>query len=214
MPNWCSNVVVVQGDPDEVEALVNAVDNGVTPFSLNQLVKLPDALKDTSAPERDESVAQSNISTYGAKDWYDWCNKNWGTKWDVSAQIVWDETSPMLPGLRTIKYQFESAWAPPLKVFDVLAARFPNTNIYVCWDEPGCDFAGYRMYRDGELIKHHESESYEGRDIFYRPTEEVFSYFPEEKEVDALKKQEEERRQAEQQVQTALQNLQTMINNL
>lgn len=205
---------MVQGDPEEVQDLIDAVADERTPFSLNQLVKLPDALKDANAPERDATVVDANIELYGAKDWYDWCNKNWGTKWNVDATIASDVTSPMLPGHRTVKYEFESAWAPPLKVFDVLSARFPNTNIFVTWDEPGCDFAGYRMYRDGELIKHHETESFSGRESFYRPTEEVFEWFPEEKEVENIRKQEEERRLAEQQVQTALKNMQNLINNL
>ena len=214
MPNWCTNFVMVQGDPNEVDELVNAVTNGKSAFSLNQLAKVPEALSSASSPERDEDRVQINLDTYGAKDWYDWCNKNWGTKWDVEAEIVLDETSPMLPGNRTVKFQFDSAWSPPLPVYDVLAARFPNTNIYVCWDETGCDFAGYRMYRDGELIKHHETESYAGREHYYMPTGEVFDYFPREKEVESIKKQEEERRLAQEQVETALKKMQDLINNL
>lgn len=214
MPNWCTNFVMVQGDPNDVDELVNAVTNGKSAFSLNQLSKIPEALSSASSPERDEDRVKINLETYGAKDWYDWSVKNWGTKWDVDATIVFDETSPFIPGHRTVKFQFDSAWSPPLPVYDVLAARFPNTNIYVCWDETGCDFAGYRMYRDGELIKHHETESYAGRELYYMPYKEIFDYFPREKEVESIKQAEEERRLAQEQVETALKNMQNLINNL
>jgi hypothetical protein len=205
---------VIQGDPEEMEQLVHIVEEDSKPFSLNSVIKMPQELKDQSSPVRDEVVGKSNLEKYGAKDWYDWAIKNWGTKWDVDARIVSDITSPMLPGLRTITYEFDSAWNPPLDVYDVLAARFPNTNIYACWDESGCDFAGYRMYRKGELLKQVDEASYSGRSFHYNPTDDIFDYFPSEKEVDTLRKQEEERKRSELQVQTALQKMNELINNL
>jgi hypothetical protein len=205
---------VIQGDPEEMEQLVRIVEEDSKPFSLNSVIKMPQELKDQSSPVRDEVVGKSNLEKYGAKDWYDWAIKNWGTKWDVDARIVSDITSPMLPGLRTITYEFDSAWNPPLDVYDVLAARFPNTNIYACWDESGCDFAGYRMYRKGELLKQVDEASYSGRSFHYNPTDDIFDYFPSEKEVDTLRKQEEERKRSELQVQTALQKMNELINNL
>lgn len=214
MPNWCTNTLVIQGDPEEMEQLVRIVEEDSKPFSLNSVIKMPQELKDQSSPVRDEVVGKSNLEKYGAKDWYDWAIKNWGTKWDVDARIVSDITSPMLPGLRTITYEFDSAWNPPLDVYDVLAARFPNTNIYACWDESGCDFAGYRMYRKGELLKQVDEASYSGRSFHYNPTDDIFDYFPSEKEVDTLRKQEEERKRSELQVQTALQKMNELINNL
>lgn len=214
MPNWCTNTLVIQGDPEEMEQLVHIVEEDSKPFSLNSVIKMPQELKDQSSPVRDEVVGKSNLEKYGAKDWYDWAIKNWGTKWDVDARIVSDITSPMLPGLRTITYEFDSAWNPPLDVYDVLAARFPNTNIYACWDESGCDFAGYRMYRKGELLKQVDEASYSGRSFHYNPTDDIFDYFPSEKEVDTLRKQEEERKRSELQVQTALQKMNELINNL
>ena len=214
MPNWCINKLVIQGDPEDMEQLVRIVEGDSTAFSLSSVMKMPQELKDQSSPIRDDVMAKENIEKYGAKDWYDWATKNWGTKWDVDARIVSDITSPMLPGLRTVTYEFDSAWAPPLNVYDVLAARFPNTNIYACWDESGCDFAGYRMYRQGELLKQVEEASYSGREFHYNPTDDIFDYFPSEKEVDTLRKQEEERKRSELQVQTALQKMNELINNL
>jgi hypothetical protein len=215
MPNWCTNTLVIQGDPEEMEQLVRIVEGDSHPFSLNSVIKMPQELKDQSSPVRDEVVGKSNLEKYGAKDWYDWAITNWDTKWDVDARIVSDITSPMLPGLRTITYEFDSAWNPPLKVYDVLAARFPNTNIYACWDEPGCDFSGYRMYRNGELVKQVDEEpSYSNRQLNYNPTEEIFDYFPSEGEVEKLRKQAEERRMADLNVKTALLNMQNLINNL
>ena len=184
MPNWCENTILIQGDPAVMEDLMNTVEEAGNPFSFNKVVKLPDALQGTSAPERDEEVSKRNVELYGAADWYDWCNKNWGTKWDSSdTQITADDTDVRLPGYRTVRINFNTAWAPPLPVYDMLAIRFPNTNIYICYDEPGMDFAGWRMYSNGKVVKEVEDPSFSNMRSYYEPmSNDIFSYFPEEKE--------------------------------
>lgn len=56
----------------------------------------------------DEEVA-SLREKYGAADWYEWCPKNWGTKWgtyDTKAiELVGDGSPAMI--------EFASAWSPP-----------------------------------------------------------------------------------------------------
>lgn len=178
MPNWCKNVVMVRGDNDTIQELLNSVEGGGSAFSLNSIMPMPTELRGGTAPERDEAVAKLNTVTFGAKDWYDWANMNWGTKWDVSATIVSDEGGVMLPDYRTVKFEFESAWAPPLPVYEMLAKKFPNTNIYAFYDEPGSDFAGYVMYADGKGVKERQFESISGRQHLADPDDEIFDYFP------------------------------------
>ena len=178
MPNWCSNIVLVKGDPDEVEKLLSFVEEDGNPFSLNKIIVMPTQLSGGSAPVRDEDVAANNLLLYGAKDWYDWAVKNWGTKWNTSdTRIVSDMSSPMMPGHRTVKITFNTAWSPPVLVYKQLAKLFPNTNIYASYDESGVGFSGWEYYKEGELQKQEEYDvSLASLLMYVEATEEVFEY--------------------------------------
>lgn len=189
MPNWCSNVLIIQGEPDEVDKLLESVNDGSTVFSLDKVITMPTALRGESAPERDENKASTNLKLYGAKDWYDWSNMNWGTKWNVDAKITEDSgNSVLLNSPRTVRIEFESAWSPPLPVYEVLAARWPNTNIYAAFDEPGADFAGYVMFTKGKAVKASNFASPSNNMNYINPStkEEVFYWFPDEEEFEEV----------------------------
>ena len=56
-----------------------------TDLTFEGLIPMPEELKITS-PAQDENEkkqAEINLEKYGAKDWYDWACKNWGTKFDA-----------------------------------------------------------------------------------------------------------------------------------
>lgn len=190
MPNWCGNVVIIQGESDEVQQLLNSVEDGNTAFSLDKIIAMPEALRGNSAPERDDDTASTNLKLYGAKDWYDWSNLNWGTKWNVDAKIVYDngENNPLINSKRVVRIEFESAWAPPLPVYEVLAARWPNTNIYAAYDEPGADFSGYVMYTQGRAVKEENFSSPSNRLNYINPPseEDVFMWFPDEEDYEEV----------------------------
>lgn len=189
MPNWCSNVLIIQGEPDEVGELLESVKDGSTVFSLDKVITMPTALRGESAPERDDNKASTNLKLYGAKDWYDWSNLNWGTKWNVDAKITDDSGDAVLLNKhRTVRIEFDSAWAPPLPVYEVLAARWPNTNIYAAYDEPGADFAGYVMYTKGKAVKESNFNSPSGYMNYINPStmEDVFYWFPDEEDYEEV----------------------------
>lgn len=179
MPNWCSNTVMIQGSPEDVQEVLDTINVEGTAFNFNAIIKMPDALQGTSSPEKDPAKVEENIRLYGAKDWYDWANMHWGTKWNVDAKIVYDQPGVMLPGNRTVRIEFESAWAPPMPVYQVLAARFPNTNIYITYDESGAGFSGWAMYKEGKCVRENEyNESFYSRQMYMDPSVEIFDEFP------------------------------------
>lgn len=71
-----------------------------------------------SDPEMDEKFRQlgeiyvSNVDNYGSPHWYDWCNKNWGCKWNAS-DVTWDDTS----------VEFYTPWDPPIPVLEELSRK-------------------------------------------------------------------------------------------
>lgn len=74
-------------------------------------------------------------SGYGGRDslGYDWCSKNWGTKWDAYEGGVAVSDGD---GGSVAAYTFVCAWAPPLPVIDAAATRFPGVAMHMQWFDP------------------------------------------------------------------------------
>ncbi len=57
-----------------------------------------------------------NLEKYGVANWYDWANKNWGTKWnacDSTYSLDGDE----------VFIEFDTAWGPPTEWLNKLAQK-------------------------------------------------------------------------------------------
>ncbi|WP_336034762.1 hypothetical protein [Acinetobacter bereziniae] len=81
-----------------------------------------------------------NYNKYGCSSWYQWCPKNWGTKWNAYDVLVKDNS-----------IIFDTAWSAPLPVTDILIKKFNLTCTYKAYDEGG-NFWFMKEYKDGELI--------------------------------------------------------------
>lgn len=86
---------------------------------------------------------QSNLEKYGAETWYEWCPKNWGTKWNAYSCIGG------MAG-RDLIYHFETAWAPPEPVINKLAEMFPEVRICLIWCDEGDDDQHREYWEDGK----------------------------------------------------------------
>jgi hypothetical protein len=74
MPNWCSNTVEIVGDRNELVDFIHwviakpcNVDDPYTTYDFTLLHPLPKDQED---------------------NWYEWCNRNWGTKWPPDRKSV------------------------------------------------------------------------------------------------------------------------------
>jgi len=64
----------------------------------------------------------------GSLNWYDWCNENWGTKWDVyDIEILkrsWTDKPSVSDSMGRNPAEFtfvcNSAWSPPIPVWEAL----------------------------------------------------------------------------------------------
>lgn len=98
-------------DDDKLEALLEAAN--------------PEALRSAKA-------MILAINETGSASWYDWSIANWGTKWNAySFSMLEDEQA----------FKFDTAWSPPVPVFEALAERFPNLGIYCASFDEGWGFA-------------------------------------------------------------------------
>lgn len=126
MPNWCMNrLTVSHDDPAMMERFVKAYNEGKL---CNEFLPMPEDIGDL---------------------WYDWRVDNWGTKWDVGADVGTEKEERY--GLKATvvdneaSVSFDSAWAPPVPVYDELVEL--GYRVSASYFEPGMCFCG--IYNDG-----------------------------------------------------------------
>jgi hypothetical protein len=157
MPNWTSNEVRFKSRINSkrqlsklkkrlrgVEYLVELASGEKTKewndFDFNKIHKMPKALEDTVSPTQDgdEKKAEQRLKKYGAKNWYDWKCKNWGTKWNsVDTEIIEDEKDGLT-------YTFNTAWDCPREVVDKLQEILDEELPFISIESWGC------VHEDGQ----------------------------------------------------------------
>ena len=157
MPNWCANVLEISSGDDQVIASFREQARAEgTDLSLGVFLPTPQRLIDTPASstphdltERTEydRVRASNICEYGSADWYDWAIENWGTKWDVQATLAESRQ-------HYIKYEFESAWSPPLRWLRTASIRFTDALFFLSFSEFDTRLCGNALAQAGVIIAH------------------------------------------------------------
>jgi hypothetical protein len=65
---------------------------------------------------------------------YDWCVQNWGSKWDINEGQVCDQIDD------TLDCVFETAWSPPIKLFEALERL--GFEVEAQYFEPGAAYVG------------------------------------------------------------------------
>ena len=151
MPNWCECNLCVSGDVKELKKFkeqAKGLDEakGKTDLSLNNFVPTPPELLDRSAPNDVDPEAMK--AKYKMADWYTWRNKNWGTKWDIEAEIT--DEKPF-----ELWYYFSSAWSPPAGAIETIARLFPKLKFSLDYCEPGMGFKGQFVVKKDKIIENY-----------------------------------------------------------
>jgi len=151
MPNWCNQNLLIAGPEKDRKAIKQAVlkakDKGFSHFRPCP-VELFDQVTPSISEDRERLWANNRIK-YGVESWYDWCLKNWGTKWgDCQTQLL-DEDD------QEGKFQhwvFQSAWSPiePLVLF--VSKKFPKLSFALSYTEESNAFAGYQIIKNGSVV--------------------------------------------------------------
>lgn len=122
MPNWCDNSLTLshkdKAKIDEVFAALSDEQNG----------ELFYRLRPRPADQED--------------NWYNWNIENWGTKWDIHT-IDFERYDD-----NTIWISFETAWAPPVALYEFLTDEGWEVEAY--YHESGCAFCGKYTSVDGD----------------------------------------------------------------
>jgi hypothetical protein len=128
MPNWCLNKLTVEHeDVSMVDRFEKAYNLGT---ACNEFIPMPEGYLDNGK-------------------WYDWSVDNWGTKWDIGADVGTDrEEFHGFKAMRVgnqVSCSFDSAWAPPIGLYDELVEL--GYNVKASYFEPGMCFCG--IYDNG-----------------------------------------------------------------
>ena len=116
MPNWCYNKVILHNvDAAKMTAFKKYLD-GSGPIA-KYFLPIP--------PEEDWN-------------WYEWCVAHWGTKWDFES-LDWCSVD------NQIEINFESAWSPPIALYDFLVSA--GWSVEAKYFESGEGYIG--QYTDG-----------------------------------------------------------------
>ena len=118
MPNWCDNTLTIT-HPDKSK--IDAIETGLSD-------KTNQALFNTILPNP-------------SGEWdYEWSVNNWGTKWEASVHD-WERQDD-----NTIWVSFDSAWSPPIQLYEFMEADEGYTVVAMYW-ESGMGFCG--RFADG-----------------------------------------------------------------
>jgi hypothetical protein len=180
MPNHCENQFTVRGSKNDViNFIVSCVNpkHGEEPLSENQIKQaiiqgafnddskyvfenfclfrklkpMPEGLSQDKVfgAEKDQAL----IDKYGADNWYDWANDNWGTKWgcyDVSFDPIYKTDN----GQYEMQINYSTAWSPGDDfLMEYLAVEdYKNLTFHLYYQEPGMGFHGFFFIKDGSLV--------------------------------------------------------------
>lgn len=130
MPNWCENELIVTGNKENINALIDLIESDDLSFDFEKVIPHPEGIKQNS------------------EEGYFFRVNNWGTKWRLEE----DSISIDRESDEEISMSFDTAWAPCLPIVTKLAELFPALKIKYTYGESGMDFSGFANYQNGELI--------------------------------------------------------------
>lgn len=139
MPNWVSNDLTIEGNPELVIKLKEQVgksyvypieNNGDLAYSIvEKTVNSPFSFWNVIAPTDMEAYHSQPIfdkenPLWSGNDWYNWNSREWGSKWDTSnAELVSEQTNG---DNLVLVYSYETAWSPATEVLKKLSAQYPE----------------------------------------------------------------------------------------
>lgn len=134
MPNWCGNVLSVNGPEADVYRWVEEAASwkSADPQPLHFSAFLP---------------PPPNLQ---GRELVFWRIENWGTKWEPEITDFTREEGHA-------QYRFDTAWGPPLDWFLLVTKRYPTLSFCLFYIEEDMDFAGEVVVDNGEVSEKTET---------------------------------------------------------
>lgn len=146
MPNHVYNILSVSGPESDVRAFHDAIniDSDDNSGIIRAFLPFPAELEGKPITREDGTVIGRAFSDEG----YNWCLRNWGTKWgDYDTEIL-SEPSKISSSDWEVVYSYNTAWSPANPAIISIAKRFPNLTFTVSWEEEGFQSCGALVVKD------------------------------------------------------------------
>ncbi len=143
MPNHIRNIITPRYDDEaddykareaEIDALAKELymkgEEGETHFDFNKIIPMPaDVFQGDLGQEEEKKYP-------GEKNWYGWCPKYWGTKWNAYDTEY-----------KNGAWSFQTAWAHPFPIVEALSKQHPDLDFWVMWadEDRGHNLGAYVM---------------------------------------------------------------------
>jgi hypothetical protein len=188
MPNWVYNGLTIEGKPEQVKALITQMNkpyvnyveaHGDLSFGIKQ-IKYTNPIfafhniysyvdagvtkeEYIGQPPRNDGASFADFMKFETNDWYNFNNREWGTKWDVG---VSDDESYSNTNMEeaengenyVVHYNFETAWSRPLPALKKLSAQYPNLLMTLSYEEE-TGWGGEMEFLRGEVISESEYDN-------------------------------------------------------
>ena len=186
MPNWVFNGLTIEGNPEQVKALITQMNKpfiySITPvgdlsydvkqtkyvnpiFAFHNIYSYRDAgITDEqyhSQPPR--ATDFSEAMKFETNDWYNFNVREWGTKWDVAVSEDDKHPDTYMEEAQNgenyvVYYNFNTAWSRPLPAIQKLSAQYPNLLMTLSYEEE-TGWGGEMEFLRGEVISESEYDN-------------------------------------------------------
>ncbi len=145
MPNWCTNYAeVTHPDRRKIVELRRAFRKGLM---LSYICPVPDDIRNSDGQEC-----------------YDFCVREWGTKWEVDGEESWENG--------VLALSFDSAWAPPTAVYEKMLAQ--GYTVDAKYHESGSAFVGQWVDGVDDYYEYNECDYRTVRDYIGEELDDFF----------------------------------------
>ena len=110
-------------------------------FDFNNFVPYPDAFREKDEANKKDSSVQDGYNDGG----YEWCIKNYGTKWKANSPTI----STNYLSKCQLLYFFDTAWSPSIPITKKASELFPELIFEHRYSEEGIGIKGKIIFNNG-----------------------------------------------------------------
>ena len=186
MPNWVFNGLTIEGNPEQVKALITQMNKpfiySITPvgdlsydvkqtkyvnpiFAFHNIYNYKDAgiTDEVYHGQPPRYTDFSEAMKFNTNDWYNFNVREWGTKWDVA--VSEDDKYPDTNMEEAengenyvVHYNFNTAWSVPRQAISRLSAQYPTLLFTLSYEEE-TGWGGEMEFLRGIIISQSEFET-------------------------------------------------------
>ena len=157
MPNWVDCDFVVEGSKDELQKFKKFAKEGKDLLSANKFIPYPKKYKKLDdMAEKAEKEHKPRPKDGFNSGGYEWCIKNWGTKWGIVDAELLEESGDRLT------YAFITAWSTPTPLVEKMSEMFPKLTFELSYYEASMEFSGKLEVKGGIITKDEYDSKYNG----------------------------------------------------